>query len=102
MHGLEAVLAGCGHMADEVEWPLERLTNQQNPSVPSVSSVRDLPIPILRFTAAPELVANRVLRFPSVSSVRLLIPPSRSTRKSAIYPAAVDPEQPRRLGDVAA
>jgi hypothetical protein len=60
MHGLKAVLAGCGHMADEVEWPLERLTNQQNPSVPSVSSVRDLPI--LRFTAAPELVANRVLR----------------------------------------
>jgi hypothetical protein len=100
MHGLKAVLAGCGHMADEVEWPLERLTNQQNPSVRSVSSVRDLPI--LRFTAAPELVANRVLRFPSVSSVRFPIPPSRSTRKPAIYPAAVDPEQPRRLGDVAA
>jgi hypothetical protein len=60
MRGLKAVLVGCGNMADDVEWP-PGATDQ------STKTLRDLRVlrarfPILRFTAAPEPIANSILQ----------------------------------------
>jgi hypothetical protein len=57
MRGLKAVLVGCGNMADDVEWP-PGATDQ------STKTLRDLRarFPILRFTAAPEPIANSILQ----------------------------------------
>jgi hypothetical protein len=94
MRGLRAVLDRRGDSADDLEWP-PGVTDQATKTLRALRDLRAR-LPRFRFTAAPELIANRVLRSPPCDS------PPPLTRKPAIYPAAVDPEQARGFGDVAA